>query len=113
MNDSHEAIRRFAHIRPDYIYRSIFTNLGYNWVDRFYVSLSVGDGGGAIMNSRPVGERETVLGNYFSGTSIRITAVPNAGYQVEYWLVDGVEVLGDVVTVSDDASIMLNFVLLD
>jgi len=107
---SHDAIRRFAHIRPNYIYLSISNNLGFNWEHRFSVTISTGVGGGVVMNSRPVEAFQMVTGNYFLGTQIRITARPNIGYEVGYWLVNGVEQHGNYITVSEDSNVFVNFV---
>jgi len=109
MRYSHEAIRRFAHIRPNYIYLSIFNNLGFNWEHRFSITTSTGAGGAAVMNSRPVEELQMVTGNYFAGTSIRIMARPNAGYEVEYWLVNGAQLFGDYIIVSEESNVFVNF----
>jgi hypothetical protein len=106
---SREAIRRFARGRPDAVYSSIRANLGYDRNDRFTVSLTASIGGGAVMNSRPVGELQTVEGNYFTGTEIIISARPHIGYTVDYWTVNGVPLYGDAVTVGDDVNVTLYF----
>jgi len=107
--NSHDAIRRFAQIRPQTIHDSIRTNLGFNMNRKFAVDFTTSAGGRAIMNSRPIGEVQTVTGNYFAGTTINITAIPNAGYVVDYWMVDDVRESGNVITVGSDATVRLYF----
>lgn len=106
---SREAIRRFAHARPDVILESVYNNLGFHRDERFTVTLAVNTGGTAIMNSRPVPGDETVAGNYFYGTSVRIKAIPNDGYTFGYFLVDGIRNTSEVITVSEDVHVELNF----
>jgi len=109
IRNSRGHIRRFAETRPNYMYQHIRTSLGFDWDYRFEVTTTVGEGGSVVMNSRPIYEWETVTKRYFADTTIRITARPNRGYIVDYWLVNGVRMYGDVVTVGEDAAVMVNF----
>jgi len=109
VTENRDAIRRFAQYRPDFIFHSIHTNLGFHPSDRFAVTLTVGNGGTAIMNARPVAEGQTVTGHYFTRTTIRITALPRQGYAVDYWLVDGTRVEGDSVEVNRDSVVGVQF----
>jgi hypothetical protein len=79
-NDSREAIRRYARLRPQNIYASVRQNLGFLQDERFTVNLTVGEGGAALMHSRTVGENQSATGNYFAGTEVIITAMPFPGY---------------------------------
>jgi hypothetical protein len=105
----HSAIRRFANDRPGVILQSINRNLSFNANNRYLVTLTTEAGGGAVMNSRPVGEGQTVRGNYFTGTRIKITAQPNAGYAVDYWLVNGERHEGDYITVTRRSEVTVHF----
>ncbi|MCL2049859.1 MAG: CotH kinase family protein [Defluviitaleaceae bacterium] len=104
---SHRSIRDFANQRPEAIYKSIQTNLGYDQADRFTVTLTVADHGNATMNTRPVAV--SAVGNYFQGTEITITAAPDKGYAVDYWTVNGERKHGDFVTVTDDCTVEVHF----
>jgi hypothetical protein len=94
-----DRIRRYAHIRPAVMLHSVQQNLGFRQNDRTPLTLTVGMGGYAMMNSRPVAANETVTANYFTNTHIKITAHPNPGYAVFEWWVDGVRFTGDVILV--------------
>ncbi|MCL2603862.1 MAG: CotH kinase family protein [Defluviitaleaceae bacterium] len=107
--DSRDAIRRFAEDRPYAIFASIHTNLGFDPNDRYAVTLTTNAGGGAMMNTRILTEGQTVTGNYFEGTQIKITAQPHAGYAVDYWLINGARHEGTYVTVHYNAEIVLYF----
>jgi hypothetical protein len=108
--DSRDAIRRFAYDRPNVMLQSIHTNLGFHWNERFAVTLTTHANGGAIMNTRIVGENETVTVNYFDGTQIKITAQPNDGYEINYWLVNGVRIDGEeYVTVHRNSAVEVYF----
>jgi hypothetical protein len=108
--NSHTAIRRFARDRPEHILRSVHANLGFDRNNRFTVALTTTEGGGAVMNSRPVTDAQTVIGNYYAGTEIRITAQPFPGYTVDYWTVNDVRRNGDVITVNENADVRLYFI---
>ncbi|MCL2499518.1 MAG: CotH kinase family protein [Defluviitaleaceae bacterium] len=107
--ESRDAIRRFAEDRPYAIFASIRTNLGFDADNRYTVTLTTGEGGGAMMNTRIVTEGQTVTGNYFEGTQIKITAQPRAGYAVDGWLINGVRHEGVYITVHYGAEIALYF----
>jgi hypothetical protein len=87
--DSRNDIRSFANGRPEVIYRSVETNLGFSKDKRMAVTLEAGKGGGVMMNSRPIGEDTTVTANYFEGTSVEITALPYPGYVFDHWRING------------------------
>jgi hypothetical protein len=112
MGHSRDAIRRFAEDRPLHILRSAQDNLGVNVNDRFAATLTVGEGGKATMNSRPVAEGRQATGNYFAGTEITITAQPNPGYRVGHWLIDGVRHEATSVTINTSSEISLYFIRL-
>jgi hypothetical protein len=112
MGQSRDAIRRFAEDRPFYILHSAQAHLGVDVNRRFAVTLTVGTGGGAVMNTRPVAEGRQATGNYFAGTSITLTALPHPGYRIDYWTVNGIDVhdTGGGITVKGDADVSLFFV---
>jgi hypothetical protein len=107
--DSRDAIRRFAVDRPQVMLRSIEHNLGFNRNNRYSVTLTVEENGSAMMHSRPVAAGQTVTGNYFANTQIKITAIPHAGYTVNEWLVNGARRTGDSITVDRSATVSVSF----
>jgi hypothetical protein len=106
-----ERIRRFALIRPEVMLHSVRQNLGYRENSRVPLNLTVGTGGSAMMNSRPIAPGQTVTANYYANTYIKITAQPESGYAVDEWWVDGVRVAGDYVVVDlyVDAFVSVSF----
>jgi len=109
VNNSRNAIRRFAQDRPAFMYASIYSNLGFNRSNKFSINITTTAGGGAIMNSRPVTELQSVTGNYFTGTQINITARPYPGYIIDHWMVNGIRQYGNIITLSDNSDIVLYF----
>jgi len=110
VRDSRNDIRTFANRRPAVIYRSIETNLGFSQDKRMAVTLITGVGGGAMMNSRPVAESTTTVGNYFAGTSVSITALPYPGYVFSHWTVGTVrQDAGETITVSVVSRVTAHF----
>jgi len=107
VDESREAIRRFARLRPSYMYDSIRAHMGFDRNDRFRVNLTAGDGGTAMMNLRPVDASAT--GNYFAGTTINITAIPSPGYTVDHWMVNDARREGYVVAVDGDSAVTVYF----
>jgi hypothetical protein len=110
----HDIIRDFATRRPGYMLRAINSTLSRGGMrfapeNRYEVALTTGQGGGARMNLRPVGESEAAVGNYYANTSIKITALPNAGYAVDFWIVNGERINGDSVTIDAAAEVSLHF----
>lgn len=101
---SRNAIRRFAEQRPNTMANSVYRNLGFQWSNRTNVTLTVNEGGSAMMNSRPVEAGETVATAYFTHTHIAITARPARGYVVDYWLVNGARVYGERITIQVSAA---------
>ncbi|MCL1865867.1 MAG: CotH kinase family protein [Oscillospiraceae bacterium] len=74
----------------------IQSELGLSWSSRYDVSVTVGDGGEAEMNTRPIGVHgvpsndprgqgrgSAVTGKYFTGVEVPIIAVPWAGFVVD------------------------------
>ncbi|MCL1883042.1 MAG: CotH kinase family protein [Defluviitaleaceae bacterium] len=102
---SQEAIRRFARARPNVMLTSVQTNLGFNQNNRFAVNLTTSSGGGAMMNSRPVPESSSVTGNYFANTSIRITAIPNPGFEIDHWMVGSTRHTSNTRTIIADSDV--------
>jgi hypothetical protein len=83
VENSNRQIRNFLERRPAEKLRHIESELGFRQSDRSAVTFINGNGGNAVMNTRPVGEGQTVVGNYYNGTSITITAQPFAGYTAD------------------------------
>ncbi|MCL2285886.1 MAG: CotH kinase family protein [Firmicutes bacterium] len=109
MGYSHEAIRRFARLRPDYMLASVYANLGFNRTHRFELTVTTGQGGGVMMNSRPVPQLQTAVGNYFAGTTVTVTARPYPGYALDHWIVNGVRHDGDTITIGEDSNVTVYF----
>ncbi|MCL1865896.1 MAG: CotH kinase family protein [Oscillospiraceae bacterium] len=101
---SHRQIRDFLEQRPAAIADQIESELGFRKADKTALTFKNGLGGTAVMNTRPVGESETVTGNYYSRTSVSVTAQPFDGYFVDYWLVDGQRINGESSVTVDLAS---------
>jgi hypothetical protein len=111
-----EMIRSFANVRPSamlgFIERpwgaTTNSGLGFNQNNRYAVNLTVENGGYAVMNSRIV--TEASIGNYYSGTTITITAKPYPGYIVDRWEVGGAsQGSADTIDVSSASSVRLFF----
>jgi hypothetical protein len=98
--NSRRSIRTFADQRQNFMLDFIgqpFTiannsGLGFNRNNRHPVTLTTTEGGGAVMNSRPVAESQTEIGNYYNGTSVNITAKPYPGYAVSHWIANGIRI---------------------
>jgi len=96
---SQQRIRNYAAARPNAMLGFIGqpfgvssnSGLGFNQNNRQPVTLTTMEGGGAVINSRPLTESETVTGNYYNNTSIAITANPYPGYVVSHWVVNGAQ----------------------
>jgi hypothetical protein len=99
VENSHGQIRRFLENRPNEKLRHIESQLGLSRDNRSAVTFTNGTGGSAVMNTRPVGENQTVTGNYYNDTAITITAEPYAGYTVDYWTVGGSRRTGNLITI--------------
>jgi hypothetical protein len=95
--ENRDRIREFAQARPNamlgFIGREWGANtnsgLGLSSTNRRALTLTTSRGGGAVMNSRPVSESSSAVGNYYSGTSVTITAKPYPGYVISHWIVGG------------------------
>ena len=106
-------IRNFANQRPTHMYNHIRTTLGpqFSQWDRYAVTVTTSEGGKAVMNSRHVEELQNATGNYYSGTSIDITAKPYPGYTFSHWVIDDAEQRGtDVITVGSQVNVQAHFV---
>jgi hypothetical protein len=80
IENSNRQIRTFLQRRPEAKLGHIESELGFRQSERSAVTFVNGTGGTAVMNTRPVGEGQTVIGNYYNGTVITITAKPFPGY---------------------------------
>jgi hypothetical protein len=112
--NEHNIIRDFATRRGEFVLGHINTTLSrssqrLNPATRYAVEFSVGSGGNAVMNQRPVGESQSAVGNYFEGTAVRLTARPQVGYEIDFWTVNGERVNGDSVTVDAAATVAVSF----
>jgi hypothetical protein len=83
VSNSNRQIRNFLEQRPASKLSHIESELGFAASARSAVTLINGEGGTAIMNTRPVAENTTVIGNYYNGTSIVIAAQPFPGYSAD------------------------------
>lgn len=115
ISKEHNNIRDFARRRPELMLGFINTTLSrsglrFNANERYPVEFTVGSGGEAMMNLRPVGEGQSVTGNYYAETEIELTAKPFPGYAVDYWTVNGERLEGDTITIDSAAEVELRFV---
>jgi hypothetical protein len=109
VSESRESIRIFANGRPNVILNSVQTHLGVNRNQRFAVTVTATENGGARMNARPVGASQTVTGNYFQGTQIKISAVPEKDYAIDFWTVNGERREGDFIFVGANSNVVAYF----
>jgi hypothetical protein len=107
---SHGQIRDFLRNRPNAKLNHIESELGLRASDRSRLTFTNGNGGDAVMHTRPVAEGQTVTGNYYNNTTVIITAKPYTGYAVDYWTVDGERRNGDSVTVSISSAVTVEVV---
>jgi hypothetical protein len=92
-----ESIREYILHRPERMLDMIGlpwnapynSGLGFARNNRRPLTVTTSTGGGAVMNSRIISENETVTGNYYSGTSVTVTAKPYPDYSVSHWIVGG------------------------
>jgi len=87
VEQSQRQIRDFLNQRPNEVKGHITSELGLSGTTA--TNFTNSSNGEAVMNTRPVKSGQSVTGNYYTATTINITAKPFPGYIVESWTVDG------------------------